>query len=89
MPLLSSFFGIVVYMYWERQSKHYAAHFHALYNEYECIYRLPDLVILSGKLSVRADRMVRTWAKLHKEELIENWKRIQQNKPIKKISPLE
>lgn len=60
MPLLSSFFGIVVYMYWERHTKHYASHFHALYNEYECIYMLPDLVILSGKLPARADRMVRT-----------------------------
>ena len=62
---------------------------YALYNEYECVYRLPDLLILSGKLPSRADRMVRTWAKLHKEELIENWKRIKQDKPIKKISPLE
>ena len=89
MPLLSSFFGIAVYMYWERQTQHHAPHFHAIYNEYECIYMLPDLMILSGKLPGRADKMIRAWAKLHKEELIENWNRILQDKPIMKINPLE
>ncbi len=89
MPLLSSFFGIVVYMYWEKRTKHNAPHFHAIYNEYECVYRLPDLAALSGKLPVRADRLVKTWAKLHKEELIENWNKILHDIPIKKIKPLE
>ena len=89
MPLLSSFFGIIIYMYWEKGAKHHTPHFHAKYNEYECIYRLPDLVLLSGKLPTRADRLVRTWAKLHKEELVENWNRVHKDMPIKKIKPLE
>jgi hypothetical protein len=89
MPEISSFFGIIVYMYWERRNKHHIAHFHAKYNNYECVYRLPDLEILSGKIPVRADRMVRTWAKLHKDELIENWNRVQLDKPLEKIKPLE
>ncbi|OQY72470.1 MAG: hypothetical protein B6D44_09985 [Ignavibacteriales bacterium UTCHB2] len=89
MPLLSSFFGIIVYMYWEKRTKHSAPHFHAIYNEYECVYHLPDLVVMRGKLPPRADRMVRTWAKLHIKELIENWDRVLQDKSIKKIKPLE
>jgi len=89
MPLISSFFGIVIYMYWEKRTKHSKAHFHAVYNEYECVYGLPTLEKLGGGLPSRADRMVRTWAKSHKDELMENWNRIQQDKPLKKIKPLE
>lgn len=89
MPLISSFFGIVIYMYWEKRTKHSKAHFHAVYNEYECVYGLPTLEKLGGGLPSRADRMVRTWAKSHKNELMENWNRIQHDKPLKKIKPLE
>lgn len=76
-------------MYWEKQTKHNKAHFHATYNEYECVYELPGLEKLAGELPPRANRMVKTWAKLHKDELMENWNRIQQDKPLKKIKPLE
>jgi hypothetical protein len=44
---------------------------------------------LSRKILVIADRMVRTWAKLYKEELIENWNRVQLDKPLEKIKPLD
>lgn len=44
---------------------------------------------MRGKLPPRADSMVRTWAKLHIKELIENWDRVLQDKSIKKIKPLE
>lgn len=76
-------------MYWEKQTKHNKAHFHAVYNEYECVYELPGLEKLAGTLPVRADRMVRTWAKQHKSELMNNWDRIQNGKPLNRIEPLE
>lgn len=76
-------------MYWERQAKHHAPHFHAVYNEFECVFRLPDLIIITGKLPVRAEKMVITWAKEHKSELIENWDRIMKNMPLINIEPLE
>ena len=89
MPILSSFFGIFIYMYWERQAKHHAPHFHAIYNEFECVFRLPDLLIISGKLPARAEKMVIKWVKNHKLELMDNWNRIMNNKPLMNIEPLE
>ncbi|MFH1196557.1 MAG: DUF4160 domain-containing protein [bacterium] len=89
MPEISRFFGIIVYMYWEINAKHHVPHFHALYNEYECVYSLPDFNILSGKLSGRAEKLLLTWARLNRNELMENWEFISHTKPLKKIKPLE
>ena len=89
MPILSNFFGIFIYMYWERQVRHHAPHFHAVYNEFECVFSLPDLSIMSGKLPARAEKMVTLWAKNHKTELLENWNRVMENMSLIKIEPLE
>jgi len=33
--------------------------------------------------------MIQEWRKLHKSELLENWKKAEQNRPIEEIKPLE
>lgn len=38
MPLISSFYGVLIYIYHEVNSKHNIPHFHAKYNEYEGVY---------------------------------------------------
>lgn len=89
MPELCRFFGIVIAMYWERDTKHHTPHFHAIYNEFDCKYEIPNLNVLDGKLPKRAHGMVTEWAKLHMDELVRNWEKAVQNKPIDKIKPLK
>jgi hypothetical protein len=38
MPLISQFYGILIYIYKELNSKHHIPHFHAKYAEFESVY---------------------------------------------------
>ncbi len=88
MPEISRFYGIIIVMYWERNTEHHSPHFHAIYNEFDCKYEIPNLNILDGVLPNKAHRMVLDWAKNHIKELETNWKLAIRNEPLKKIKPL-
>jgi hypothetical protein len=47
----------------------------------------PDL--LSGGLNPRTFARVIEWTSLHKEELLENWRRLREDRPTKRIAALE
>src|SRR5215210_9382142 len=70
MPRISSFYGIVIWMYW---NDHNPPHFHATYADFEILIRIVDLSIYSGSLPARAFGLVMECASLHQNELIENW----------------
>ncbi|RME63300.1 MAG: DUF4160 domain-containing protein [Nitrospirae bacterium] len=85
MPIISSFYGIIIYMFWR---DHNPPHFHARYGEYEIIVEI-ETGRVEGTFPKRALQMIQEWRQLHKPELLENWTNAVQNKPIKKIKPLE
>ncbi len=86
MPTLSRFFGIVITMHW---NDHQPPHFHARYAEHEAIIRLDTLEIEAGSLPRRALALVLEWAALHRAELSENWRRVQNAQAIAAIAPLD
>ena len=45
--------------------------------------------MLEGKLPAKTLGLVVEWAVLHQQELIENWKLMEENKPMLKIEPLQ
>lgn len=47
MPSISTFFGVVIYMYF---NDHAPPHFHAEYGEFEAVYNIETLEILRGQL---------------------------------------
>jgi hypothetical protein len=85
MPRLSMFYGIIIWMY---RPDHPPAHFHAQYGEDVAQIELGTLRVLNGSLPPRALRLVRQWARLHADELVENWKRAQALEPLVAIEPL-
>lgn len=85
MPELSRFFGIIIAMYW---SDHNPPHFHARYGEHRAAVDLNGR-ILEGGLPRRALSMVREWLALHRSELERAWESAQQDKPLRRIRPLE
>lgn len=85
MPRISSFYGIIIWMYW---NDHNPPHFHATYGDSEILIRINDLSIYSGSLPSRAFGLVMEWASLHKNELLQNWNLMTEDKPLKKIEPL-
>ena len=86
MPTLSSFFGIVVSMYW---NDHQPPHFHARYGENEVVMRLETLEAAAGYFPRRAKGLLLEWAGEHRLELWENWERAQNQQPTIPIAPLE
>ncbi len=86
MPSISSFYGIVIWMYW---NDHNPPHFHAQYGDHEVLIRIADLSIYSGFLPSRALGLVVEWASSHQEELMENWRLAEQDLSLRKIAPLK
>jgi hypothetical protein len=85
MPSISEFFGIVILMYF---NDHAPPHFHARYGEYEALIQIAPLGILRGDLPPRALSLVMEWAKIHQDELMDDWNCASNNKKLQKIPPL-
>jgi hypothetical protein len=85
MPRLATFYGIVIWMY---RPDHPPPHFHAQYGEYLAQIEFGTLQVLNGSVPPRALRLVREWAALHTDELLDNWERAQALEPLVPIHPL-
>lgn len=85
MPEVSYFYGIAIYMY---MSEHNPPHFHVKYQDFEAIIAIEGGVV-TGSLPRRALNLVYEWLDLHKNELMENWKRMENKEAIVKIDPLK
>jgi len=85
MPRISSFYGIVIAMYYR---EHGLPHFHALYGEYEASISIESLNPIVGDLPPRALRLVKQWASLHREELLRDWDLAGKGEVLETIDPL-
>ena len=85
MPKLCTFLGISIYMYFK---EHNPPHFHALYNGLDGIFFINPLKYSKGELPPRIVGLVTEWATIHKNELLDNWNYLKENKKYKKIKPL-
>ena len=86
MPIVSRFFGIVIAFYWE---DHVPPHFHAKYSGDEALVDIRTGEVLRGSLPRRALSLTNEWRTLHVEELLDNWERARQRRPLAYIAPLE
>ena len=86
MAQICSFFGIIIWMYYD---DHNPPHFHAVYAEFEAEIAIRNFEVLQGYLPPRALGLVMEWAELHQKELLENWKLLHESKLPKKIKPLK
>jgi hypothetical protein len=85
MPIISSFYGIMVVMY---RSDHNPPHFHARYAEHEIEMNIRDGA-WRGRMPPRAVTMLQQWRKRHIQELLEDWQRALGDSPLLRIGPLE
>ena len=88
MPIISQFYGIIIYMYREIGAKHKEPHIHIKYNEYELTMDLNGKVI-NGKLPKKQHKLVEAWVILQNEELKAAWYIYQNDGEIIKIKGLE
>ena len=82
MPVISTFFGIVVRMYY---ADHPPPHFHASYQGFDAFARIVDGEIVRGTLPRKAARIVRQWALDHHDALMANWAHGEALEPLEMI----
>lgn len=87
MPTISRFYGMLIIMYY-REGFNEMPHFHVRYNEFDAKFSIEDLELMSGNLPTHAVALIKEWGKIHKNELLDNWNRILNSEPLKKIEPL-
>ena len=85
MPEIARFFGIVVAIYYK---EHNPPHFHAKYGDQAAVFSSADLALIEGQLPKRVISLVLEWAFEHRDELMEDWRLAQANKPLRRIEPL-
>jgi hypothetical protein len=88
VPRISSFYGIVIKMYFSEVRHEGRPHFHAAYGGDEAVFDIERLELITGKLPRRAKKLVLEWVRAHQEELRENWALAREHGLPKPIDPL-
>jgi hypothetical protein len=85
MPVISRFFGIVVFMHWR---DHAPPHFHARYQDEESSIEIESGHVV-GRMGARAIAILQEWRQMYKAELLADWMSAEQKRSLQRIPPLE
>jgi len=85
VPVISRFFGIIVTINFR---DHEPPHFHAWYSGAEGTVNI-ETGEVAGELPKRAVALLLEWWHLHRNELVDNWRRARARQPLTAIDPLE
>lgn len=88
MPIISSFYGIIIKMYFIDIEQHKIPHIHIEYNEYRAIFDFNGKII-EGKLPLKQKRITQAWIEIHKQDLERLWKIAVTGEGSFKIEPLK
>ena len=88
MPVISDFYGIVIFLYYYDKGQHNRPHFHARYAEFEAVIAIDNGDILAGDLPISKMRLVQAWTEIHRKELMRAWGRAVTGYKPDKIEPL-
>jgi len=86
MPIISTFFGIIIRMFYR---EHEPAHFHAEHQGQQGKFDFDGSMIVGNIRSRTALRLIREWAFLHRTELETNWQKMKAGRPLERIEPLD
>ena len=88
MPVLSTFFGIIVRMYRENSGRHNMPHIHAEYSGEEVVVTL-DGEVIEGRIPKNKMKLLEAWIEIHREDLEANWKLLSNGEQFFRIDPLK
>lgn len=86
MPVISTFFGIIIRMFYR---EHGVPHFHAEYQGQQATFTFDGKVLAGALRSRTAVRLIEEWAFSHRGELDANWNRMGSGEPLERIAPLD
>ena len=88
MPALSTFYGIIVYMYFMDNKQHNLPHIHVKYQGQEVIVSIPEGEVLEGSIPPSKMKLLRAWVEIHHDELIADSELAVSGEQPYKIDPL-
>ncbi len=88
MPAISTFYGIIIYLYFRDNNQHHIPHLHAKYQGHEVVVSIPDGDVLAGSFPSSKMKLLQAWIELHKDELIADWELAVSGELPYKIEPL-
>ena len=88
MPVLSTFYGIIVRMYKENSGKHNMPHIHVEYSGEEVVVAL-DGTVIEGAIPKAKMKLLDAWMEIHREDLEVNWKLLSNGEQFFRIDPLK
>jgi hypothetical protein len=88
MPVLSTFYGVTIAMYFMDNRRHHRPHVHARYQDEEAVIGIPDGEVLEGSLPRGKLRLVQAWIEIHQDELMADWQLAVSGQQPLKIEPL-
>ena len=88
MPIVSSFYGISIYMY-NNGKEHAPPHFHAMCGDDECVFSILRCRKINGRMPKNKAKMIEVWAEIHQDELLANWELAMKQQALMKINPLQ
>lgn len=86
MPVVSTFFGIIVRMYY---NDHNPPHIHVEFENRKAVVDFQGNVLKGALESRTALKLVREWVDFHAGELVDDWKAARDGREIKRIEPLD
>lgn len=88
MPVLCTFYGIIVRMYREKGGKHKVPHIHAEYSGDEVVVDFNGNII-EGELPNSKMKLLVAWIEIHRDDLEANWKLLSDGEQNFRIDPLK
>jgi len=86
MPVISTFFGIIVRMYYD---EHNPPHVHIEYQNRLAVFDFRGNVLKGDLQSKTATKLVREWIDINNSELHDNWNRAIKGEQLLSIKPLD
>ncbi len=88
MPVISTFFGIVITMYFFDNRRHKVPHIHVSAEGEGVVLSIPDGTVLQGSIRANKLTLAQAWVEIHQDELMECWNLAVDGKPAFRIEPL-
>jgi hypothetical protein len=89
VPIISAFYGIIIFMYYTDKMRHHRPHIHVKYGEFEAVFTIDEGSSIRGTLPKSQMRLVQAWIEIHKKELMQDWDLAINKQPPHKIEPLK
>ena len=89
MPVISTFYGVIVLMYYFDNRKHHQPHIHVQYSDEEAVISIPEGSLMEGSLRRAKLKLVQAWIEIHQDELMADWELAVNGQQVFKIDPLK